>query len=85
MTSSAAIANISLGANDADVPKPWYAGAGRPSGLKCDDYNALADFYTVRQSHAHAWVEVLGSDNYWHTFDPTSGREAPTEAKKIGL
>lgn len=48
-------------------------------GFKCDEYNPMAHFYTVRQSHAHAWVEVLGRDNIWHTFDPTSGREAPTE------
>ncbi len=44
-------------------------------GFKCDEYNAIGDYYTVRQSHAHAWVEVLGPDNVWETFDPTTGNE----------
>jgi len=30
----------------------------------------------VRQSHAHAWVEVL-TPHGWVTFDPTSGRSTP--------
>ncbi|HEY7089384.1 MAG TPA: DUF3488 and transglutaminase-like domain-containing protein, partial [Tepidisphaeraceae bacterium] len=46
-------------------------------GFKCDEYNELGAYYTVRQSHAHAWVEVLDSTGIWRTFDPTSGREAP--------
>ncbi len=48
-------------------------------GFKCDEYNATpgADYYIVRQSHAHAWVEVLAPDG-WQTFDPTSSREAQT-------
>jgi hypothetical protein len=41
-------------------------------GFKCDDYNALGSYYTVRQSDAHAWVEVLDSTGTWQTFDPTS-------------
>lgn len=43
-------------------------------GFKCDDYNAIGGYYSVRQNHAHAWVEVL-TENGWLTFDPTSGRE----------
>jgi hypothetical protein len=43
-------------------------------GFKCDDYNTLGEFYNVRQSHAHAWVEVFTKTG-WQTFDPTSGRE----------
>jgi len=27
-------------------------------GFKCDEFNALTGSYVVRQSHAHAWVEV---------------------------
>jgi hypothetical protein len=51
-------------------------------GFKCDEYNATpgADYYIVRQSHAHAWVEVrtpLG----WESYDPTSSREAETIAQ----
>ncbi len=45
-------------------------------GFKCDEYNSLGGMYVVRQSHAHAWVEVLTADGSWATFDPTSGREA---------
>jgi len=43
-------------------------------GFKCDDYNSIGDYYSVRQNHAHAWVEVL-TEGGWQTYDPTSGRE----------
>ena len=49
------------------------------SGFKCDEYNSMGDYWIVRQSHAHAWVEVLvrdGDRDVWQTFDPTSGRDA---------
>lgn len=45
-------------------------------GFKCDEYNDIGHYYIVRQSQAHAWVEVLGSDGVWHTFDPTSANDA---------
>ena len=37
------------------------------AGFKVDDYNDFGHFYTVRQSHAHAWVEVrnVGSRCRW--------------------
>src|SRR4029077_408538 len=46
-------------------------------GFKCDEYNSTpgANYYIVRQSHAHAWVEVQ-TPTGWETFDPTSSREA---------
>lgn len=47
-------------------------------GFKCDEYNDIGHYYIVRQSHAHAWVEVLGGDGIWHTYDPTSSIEADT-------
>lgn len=47
-------------------------------GFKCDEYNALGDYYTVKQSHAHAWVEVLSSEGRWVTFDPTTSNEEMT-------
>ena len=50
-------------------------------GFKCDEYNAFGGFYQVRQSHAHAWVEVLGPAG-WRTFDPTSGRDAESVADR---
>jgi transglutaminase-like putative cysteine protease len=46
-------------------------------GFKCDEYNDIGGYYVVRQSHAHAWVEVLGDDGFWRTFDPTGARSAP--------
>jgi len=52
-------------------------------GFKCDEYNNVGGYYMVRQSHAHAWVEVLGADRRWHTFDPTSGRNAPPPAQGL--
>lgn len=36
-----------------------------------ESYNALGDYYVVKQSDAHAWVEVLTPDG-WRTFDPTT-------------
>ncbi len=44
-------------------------------GFKCDEFNSVGGYYIVRQSHAHAWVEVL-TLNGWQTFDPTANREA---------
>lgn len=41
-------------------------------GFKCDDFNSSLEKYVVRQSHAHAWVEVL-TQRGWLTLDPTSG------------
>jgi len=57
-------------------------------GFKVDDYNDFGHFYTVRQSHAHAWVEVrtltAGPGGRmvasWKTFDPTSGETDGTTA-----
>ena len=46
-------------------------------GFKCDEYNDMGKYYVVRQSHAHAWVEVQTAHG-WKTFDPTSGRGADT-------
>ena len=44
-------------------------------GFVCDEYNSFGQFYTIRQSQAHAWVEVLTPAG-WERFDPTSGHEA---------
>ncbi|HEV7298587.1 MAG TPA: DUF3488 and transglutaminase-like domain-containing protein [Tepidisphaeraceae bacterium] len=44
-------------------------------GFRSDEYSDLGYMYTVKQSHAHAWVEVL-TPMGWKTFDPTSGRDA---------
>jgi len=46
------------------------------TGFRSDEFNNWGEgYYIVRQSHAHAWVEVLGPEG-WETFDPTSSRLA---------
>jgi len=45
-------------------------------GFRCNDYTTLGDgYYIIRQSQAHAWVEVRTLDG-WKKYDPTSGRDA---------
>ena len=39
-----------------------------------EDYSDIGDYYIIRQSHAHAWVEVLTTEG-WKRFDPTSSTE----------
>jgi protein-glutamine gamma-glutamyltransferase len=60
------------------------------TGFKCDEFNATpgAGYYIVRQSHAHAWVEVLvkeGEGVRWKTYDPTSGRDDNRSSRQAGL
>ena len=47
-----------------------------------EDLNPMGAYYIVRQSHAHAWVEVL-TPRGWVTFDPTSGRTAPRSTSAL--
>lgn len=55
------------------------------TGFRSDEYNNWGDgYYIVRQSHAHAWVEVLGPDG-WQTFDPTSSRTADGAVPQAGM
>lgn len=49
------------------------------TGFKCDEYNGLTGTYVVRQSHAHAWVEVLTTTG-WATFDPTAAGDVEWHA-----
>lgn len=52
------------------------------TGYRCDEYNALIGRYVVRQSDAHAWVEVrTGEAELWQPFDPTSSRQADEVAR----
>lgn len=50
--------------------------AGIPSrvitGYQGGEINPLDDFMTLRQSDAHAWVEVLLNDKGWVRIDPTA-------------
>lgn len=41
------------------------------NGFQMGEYNESADFYTVRQSDAHSWVEVYFPNEGWVAFDPT--------------
>ncbi|MDB5325867.1 MAG: conserved rane protein of unknown function, Transglutaminase-like [Phycisphaerales bacterium] len=54
------------------------------SGFKCDEFNTLGGYYVVRQSHAHAWVEVLTNAG-WERFDPTSSTEANAASRSLTL
>ncbi len=40
-------------------------------GYRGGDWNATDSSYTVRESMAHLWVEVLFPDHGWITFDPS--------------
>ncbi|HEX8339934.1 MAG TPA: DUF3488 and transglutaminase-like domain-containing protein, partial [Tepidisphaeraceae bacterium] len=53
-------------------------------GFKCDDFNNVGGYYQVKQSHAHAWVEVL-TKNGWQMFDPTAARESDGGSKAPGV
>jgi hypothetical protein len=65
------------------------------NGFKGGDYNNLVSVVSVRQKHAHSWVEVLvsrppapGSRRYettrWITLDPTPGLARDESIAKVG-
>lgn len=41
--------------------------------IGAEDYNQIGGYFVVRQSHAHAWVEVLTPEG-WRQYDPTAGQ-----------
>ncbi|HEX4950954.1 MAG TPA: DUF3488 and transglutaminase-like domain-containing protein [Blastocatellia bacterium] len=41
------------------------------NGFQMGEYSEISDFYTVRQSDAHSWVEVYFPKHGWIMFDPT--------------
>lgn len=41
------------------------------NGFQMGEYSEISDFYTVRQSDAHSWVEVYFPKHGWVAFDPT--------------
>jgi transglutaminase-like putative cysteine protease len=41
------------------------------NGFRTGDYNNLGDVWTVRQYHAHSWVEAYFGPYGWIEFDPT--------------
>jgi transglutaminase-like putative cysteine protease len=62
------------------------------NGFKGGDWNELTSVLTVRQKHAHSWVEALigkdGSPNsplpVWLALDPTPGEARDQTVAKIG-
>lgn len=40
-------------------------------GYTMGEWNEVGGFYTVRQRHAHAWVEVFFPRSGWVSYDPT--------------
>ena len=56
------------------------------SGYTMGEWNDVGKFFTVRQGHAHTWVEVFFPASGWVPFDPTPpalDREAESEVEKI--
>ena len=53
------------------------------TGFLGADYNPYGDYYAVRNSNAHSWVEAL-IDGRWTTFDPTPA-DAQIAASPSGL
>ena|GEM_PF-112437 len=45
--------------------------ARQVTGFLGAEWNPYGNFYAVRQSHAHSWVEVLDVRAGWYRFDPT--------------
>ena len=61
------------------------------NGFKGGDYNAIAGVTTVRQKHAHSWVEALVDRTefpaglpIWVTLDPTPSDQRNESVAKVG-
>ena len=61
------------------------------NGFKGGDYNAMAGLTTVRQKHAHSWVEALvepqdpqGTRAFWLTLDPTPADQRNESVARVG-
>ena len=51
------------------------------TGYLGGEYNPFEDYFVVRQSNAHAWVEAYLPEQGWTTFDPTPPSGLPASAK----
>lgn len=61
------------------------------NGFKGGDWNAIAQVLSVRQKHAHSWVEAYmgefpGADHLpiWLTLDPTPGQARDASVAQVG-
>ena len=61
------------------------------NGFKGGDYNSVAGLTTVRQKHAHSWVEVLVEPQlpanhraFWATCDPTPADQRNESVARVG-
>lgn len=52
-------------------------------GYAMGDWNEIGGFFTVRQRHAHTWVEVYFPANGWVSFDPTPAQHEDTSETEI--
>lgn len=56
------------------------------NGFQMGEYNDAADVYTVRQLHAHSWVEVyFPGVREWVAFDPTPDSGRPANANQSSI
>src|SRR5262249_41008722 len=51
-------------------------------GYHGGEYNAIGQFFQIRQKDAHAWVEVHLPDRGWVTYDPTPAAEGGTRRSR---
>ncbi len=61
------------------------------NGFKGGDYNAMGGVITVRQKHAHSWVEALvgraeaqDGQPIWRTLDPTPSDQRNASVARVG-
>ena len=52
------------------------------TGFLGAEYNPLEDYYIVRQSNAHAWVEAFTPERGWQVYDPTPPEGRPAIAPR---
>jgi transglutaminase-like putative cysteine protease len=53
------------------------------NGFAQGRWNEYGRFFTVRQSDAHAWVEVYFPSHGWVVFDPTRRRRLATRISNL--
>jgi transglutaminase-like putative cysteine protease len=55
------------------------------AGFKGGTWNSVGEYFTVRQSDAHSWVEAYVVPYGWVTFDPTGASEGQRRPKARSL